>query len=169
MAEEKESSKEKTGIPWKRRVLEGLFIVLSILISFFLEDVRQENEEIEKKNELVADLAIVVEEDQMQISALTKTLKESLRCINVLQDDIDNNHQILSDQQALETILCIEIGHSFFPKDGVYAQLVSTGALELIENTALKNGLLELYTHVSYTHLTLPTNRQEKNSVVAVS
>ena len=78
---------------------------------------------------------------------MTKTLKESLRCINVLQDDIDNNHQILSDQQALETILCIEIGHSFFPKDGVYAQLVSTGALELIENTALKNGLLELFTH----------------------
>ena len=56
-------------------------------------------------------------------------------------------HQILSDQQALETILCIEIGHSFFPKDGVYAQLVSKGALELIENTALKNGLLELFTH----------------------
>ena len=147
MAEEKKFSNEQTGIPWKRRILEGLFIVFSILISFFLEDIRQENEEIEKKNELVADLAIVVEEDQMQISALEKTLRESLRCIDILQDDIDNNHQILSDQKALETILCIEIGHSFFPKDGVYAQLVSTGALELIENTALKNGLLELFTH----------------------
>ena len=99
LAEEKEFSNEQTGISWKRRILEGLFIVLSILISFFLEDIRQENEEIEKKNELVADLAIVVEEDQMQISALEKTLRESLRCIDILQDDIDNNHQILSDQE----------------------------------------------------------------------
>ena len=147
MEKEDVTEPDQTSVPWKRRALEGLFIVLSILISFFLEDIRQENEEIEKKNELVSDLAIVIEEDLAQISALEVTLNNSLKCISRLQDDIDSGHRKLDDQTAIATILCIEIGHSFFPKDGVYAQMVSTGALELIENAELKNGLLELFTH----------------------
>ena len=28
-------------------------------------------------------------------------------------------------------MLCVEVGHSFFPKDGVYEQMVATGALKL--------------------------------------
>ena len=34
---------------WRRRAIELLAIVTSILLSFFLEDLRQEQEEIEKK------------------------------------------------------------------------------------------------------------------------
>ena len=52
---------------WRRRAIELLAIVTSILLSFFLEDLRQEQEEIEKKNDLVQDLAIVVTEDLKQI------------------------------------------------------------------------------------------------------
>ena len=57
-------------VSWRRRALELAAIITSILLSFFLEDLRQENEEIEKKDELVQDLAIVVSEDLRQIEAL---------------------------------------------------------------------------------------------------
>ena len=61
---------------------------------------------------------------------------------------LDANAMIFAHrQQVIDNILCIEVGHSFFPKDGVYAQLVSTGALELIEGAALKSLILEVYTH----------------------
>ena len=43
-----------------RRAIELMAIVISILLSFFLEDLRQENEEKEKKDDLVKDLRLVV-------------------------------------------------------------------------------------------------------------
>ena len=117
-------------------------------MSFFLEDLRQENEEVEKKNELVSDLSIVINEDLKQIQALQETLEESLTCIAQLQDDIASNHTAMTDIEALEAVLCVEVGHSFFPKDGVYEQMVATGALELIEGNELKRQLLEIFTHL---------------------
>ncbi|NCF34385.1 MAG: hypothetical protein GWP50_12570 [Proteobacteria bacterium] len=123
-------------------------IVASILVSFFLEDLRQENEEVKKKNELVSDLSIVISEDLRQIQALQETLEESLDCIAQLQDDIASNHTVMTDMEALEAVLCVEVGHSFFPKDGVYEQMVATGALELIEGNELKRQLLEIFTHL---------------------
>lgn len=135
-------------VSWRRRALELAAIITSILLSFFLEDLRQENEEIEKKDELVQDLAIVVSEDLRQIEALRATLEASLSCIATLQDDIAARHENLGDLNALETLLCVEVGHSFFPQDGVYEQMVATGALELIDNNELKTQLLEVFTHL---------------------
>tara|TARA_A100001015_G_scaffold301421_1_gene388202 strand:+ start:172 stop:846 length:675 start_codon:yes stop_codon:yes gene_type:complete len=123
-------------------------IVASILVSFFLEDLRQINEEVEKKNELVSDLSIVISEDLKQIQALQETLEGSLTCIAQLQDDIASNHTVMTDMEALEAVLCVEVGHSFFPQDGVYEQMVATGALELIEDNELKRQLLEIFTHL---------------------
>tara|TARA_B100000963_G_scaffold350568_1_gene360983 strand:+ start:26 stop:763 length:738 start_codon:yes stop_codon:yes gene_type:complete len=133
---------------WRRRAIELLAIVTSILLSFFLEDLRQEQEEIEKKNDLVQDLAIVVTEDLKQIQALRTTLETSLYCINKLQDDIASDHEDLTDTAALEALMCIEVGHSFFPQDGVYEQMVATGALELIDGNELKTQLLKIFTHL---------------------
>ena len=36
----------------------------------------------------------------------------------------------------------------FFPQDGVYEQMVATGALELIDNNKLKSQLLAVFTHL---------------------
>ena len=133
---------------WPRRAIELIAIVISILLSFFLEDLRQENEEKEKKDDLVKDLRLVVTEDQKQIAALRNTLEQSLLCIARLQDDISSGHKDLTDAAALDSLLCVEVGHSFFPQDGVYAQMVATGALELIESNELKTQLLEIFTHL---------------------
>ena len=117
------------------------------MLSFYLEDLRQDRQEISKKDQLLQDLQAVVTEDIAQIGALEQTLRNSLICIERLQQDIASKDASLLPQQVIDNILCIEVGHSFFPKDGVYAQLVSTGALELIEGAALKSLILEVYTH----------------------
>ena len=145
---EREQNINTASFSWRRRSIELIAIVASILVSFFLEDLRQENEEVEKKNELVSDLSIVISEDLKQIHALQETLEESLSCIAQLQDDIASKHTVMTDMEALEAVLCVEVGHSFFPKDGVYEQMVATGALELIEGNELKRQLLEIFTHL---------------------
>ena len=85
--------------------------------------------------------------DIQQINKLLETLINSEKLITEIQSDIDKNHETLSDIEILNKLLDVEVGFSFFPQDGIFNQLISTGSFELIENVELKNILLEMYNH----------------------
>lgn len=128
-------------------LIEGFVIIFSIFISFYIEDVRKGNEDFETKNELVGDLIVSLEDDLVQIDNLIDILKKSENNILELLNDIDSNHEILSNTEAIKKLLDIEVGISFFPKDGIFEQLISTGTFELIKNNELKRVLLEMFNH----------------------
>ena len=128
-------------------LIEGFVIIFSIFISFYIEDVRKGNEDFETKNELVGDLIVSLEDDLVQIDNLIDILKKSENNILELLNDIDSNHEILSNTEAIKKLLDIEVGISFFPKDGIFEQLISTGTFELIKNNELKRALLEMFNH----------------------
>ena len=107
--------------------LQSFVIILSIFISFFFEDVRKNKEDILTKNELVSDLIISLDEDLIQIDNLLEILQDSEKNILEILNDIDLNHKNLTDLEAIKIILDIEVGISFFPKDGIFEQLISTG------------------------------------------
>lgn len=127
--------------------LQSFVIILSIFISFFFEDVRKNKEDILTKNDLVSDLIISLDEDLIQIDNLLKILQDSEKNILEILNDIDLNHKNLKDLEAIKIILDIEVGISFFPKDGIFEQLISTGTFELIKNNELKKLLLEMFNH----------------------
>ncbi len=129
-------------------LIEGLVIIFSIFISFYLEDVRKGNEDFETKNELVGDLIVSMEDDLVQIDNLIDILRKSENNILELLNDIDSDHQLLSDSESIKKLLEIEVGFSFFPKDGIFEQLISTGTFELIKNNELKRILLEMFNHL---------------------
>ena len=126
---------------------QSFVIILSIFISFFFEDVRKNKEDILTKNDLVSDLIISLDEDLIQIDDLLNILQDSEKKILEILNDIDVNHKNLTDLEAIKTILDIEVGISFFPKDGIFEQLISTGTFELIKNNELKKLLLEMFNH----------------------
>ena len=128
-------------------LIEGFVIIFSIFISFYIEDVRKGNEDFETKNELVGDLIVSLEDDLVQIDNLIDILKKSENNILELLNDIDSNHEILSNTESIKKLLDIEVGISFFPKDGIFEQLISTGTFELIKNNELKRALLEMFNH----------------------
>jgi len=127
--------------------LQSFVIILSIFISFFFEDVRKNKEDVLTKNELVSDLIISLDEDLIQIDNLLKILQDSEKNILEILNDIDLNHKNLTDLEAIKIILDTEVGISFFPKDGIFEQLISTGTFELIKNNELKKLLLEMFNH----------------------
>ena len=144
-----DSQISKTNIIKKnlKYFLQSFVIILSIFISFFFEDIRKNKEDILTKNDLVSDLIISLDEDLIQIDDLLKILQDSEKKILEILNDIDLNHKNLSDLEAIKTILDIEVGISFFPKDGIFEQLISTGTFELIKNNELKKLLLEMFNH----------------------
>jgi len=128
-------------------LIEGIVISLSILLSLFLGNINESYSDTEKKNNYLKDLSITLEEDIDQIRNLISILNNSEDLIIELQNDIDKKNLELTSDEIISILIKIEVGFSFFPQDGVFNQMISTGSFELIENTDLKKNLLEMYNH----------------------
>ena len=135
--------------------IEASVIIVGILLSFYIEEVRTVNKNIEIKNELLGDLNRAIERDLEQINEIQKLLNDSMTRITEIKDDIDNNHQQLNDSDAIQKISTANVSVTFFSEDGVYTELVSSGSYELIKNKELKNKLLEIYNHLKERNLSI--------------
>ena len=72
---------------FKKYSLEFLVIIFGILISFFLEERRQNSIEISKKNDSIKQLLKVIEEDLNQIDRFIVLQNFSLRSIIAFSSD----------------------------------------------------------------------------------
>ena len=129
-------------------ILEATAIIGSVLFSFYIEDLRKKSDNLDLKNALIEDLIDTIEDDLKQLKNIQDILFKSEESILDLLNDIDKYHTQISDIDAIEKILSIEVGFSFFQKDGIFNELISTGSFELIENRELKNNLLEIFNHL---------------------
>ena len=127
--------------------IEFLAVFLGIGLSFYAEGWQTENDNKIKKDQYLHDLTNTLESDITQINNLLEILYQSDRLITEIQSDIDQNHTVYTKPEILNKLLDVEVGTSFFPQDGIFNQLISTGAFELINNVELKNILLEMYNH----------------------
>ena len=127
--------------------IEFLAVFLGIALSLYVEEMQTEKENERKKDQYLSDLTNTLEMDIQQINKLLETLINSEKLITEIQSDIDENHKALSDIEILNKLLDVEVGFSFFPQDGIFNQLISTGSFELIKDVELKNILLEMYNH----------------------
>ena len=141
----KTSSNFKSFI--RNNIIQAVVIILSVLLSFYLEDRRQENITRQEKNYLLTDLSKTLESDIYQIEIILENLDNSDKNLVKLLNDINNNHTLFSDREVVEILLQIQIGTSFFPQDGIFNELIANGSFNLIENEELKSLLLNMYTH----------------------
>ena len=99
----------------RNNILQALVIILSVLLSFYLEQRRQVNITKQEKNYLLTDLTKTLESDIDQIELILNGLAISDKNLLKLLDDINNNHTLLSDREVAEVLLQVQIGTSFFP------------------------------------------------------
>ena len=99
----------------RNNIVQAIVIILSVLLSFYLEQRRQVNITKQEKNYLLTDLTKTLESDIEQIEIILEGLDISDKNLIKLLDDINNNHTILTDRQVAEILLQIQIGTSFFP------------------------------------------------------
>ena len=131
----------------RNNIIQAVVIILSVLLSFYLEQRRQVNITKQEKNYLLTDLTKTLESDISQIEIILEGLGNSDKDLVKLLNDINNNHTLLSDREVAEILLQIQIGTSFFPQDGIFNELIANGSFNLIENEELKALLLNMYTH----------------------
>lgn len=132
-----------------RLLIEFIVIISGVLLSFYIDDFRQlQNQKLEK-DILIGELVITAREDLKQIQNLKKDLIKVQDNIKIFLKDIQDNRKDIADKEIAKNYLFIseKMSVSFFPQDGIFTQLISTGSLELIESNALKNLLLRNFTH----------------------
>ena len=132
---------------YKKYLLEGIVIFFSVFLSFYVGNLNQERSNIDKKQQYVDDLIGTLTKDINQIEDLMSQLYKSEEYINDIQNDIDSNHKLISDKDVINKLIDVEVGFSFFPQDGIFNQMISTGTFELISSRDLKMNLLEMYNH----------------------
>ena len=132
---------------YKKYLLEGLVIFFSVFLSLYVGNLNEKRTNFEKKQQYIIDLIEILNQDIFQVEKLMNQLNKSEKFINSIQNDIDSQHNLLSDSEVIDMLIDIEVGFSFFPKDGIFNQMISTGTFELIKNNDLKMILLEMYNH----------------------
>ena len=132
-----------------RLLVEFIVIISGVLLSFYIDDFRElQNKKLEK-DILIGELVITAKEDLKQIQNLKRDLIKVQGNIQIFLEDTNDNRKDMADKQIAINYLFIseKMSVSFFPQDGIFTQLISTGSLELIESSTLKNLLLRNFTH----------------------
>lgn len=129
---------------------EGTIVMLSILISFYLEDIRVTNEKSNYKNELVVDLQKIIDSEINQLENIKKLQNRCLIAGEELLSDLLNKDQQLSDREIAERLLLLmQRGTvSFFAQNGIYEELKSTGSTELIKSKNFRYALSDTYNNL---------------------
>ncbi|MBF27760.1 MAG: hypothetical protein CMB90_02615 [Flammeovirgaceae bacterium] len=127
--------------------LESFVILFSIVLSFYIEGQRDLAEKNSDKNKLITDLINTIDEDQKQLEYIKSEMNKTVKLINEIQADINSQNSNLSRVDIINKISEIKVSYSFFPQEGIFNQLISTGSFELIENEDLKLLLLKIYNH----------------------
>ena len=129
--------------------LESLVILFSIILSFYIEGQRDLAQKKTYKNKLITDLINTIDEDLDQLNYINSVVMGAVKNFNEILSDIDSKNQLMTKSEILNKMMANNIGISFFPREGIFNQLIATGSFELIENEELKSLLLEIYNHQS--------------------
>ena len=137
------------GANYFRYILEFIIIITGVVLSFYLDDLRQLNEKESYKDTLIEELLVTSQEDLKQIEKITLDLNKVQAFIKELLLDLEDEQKDISDSEIAEKYLFItqKMSVSFFPQNGTFNQLISTGSIELINSKEFRRVLLNNYTH----------------------
>ena len=138
--------------------LEGMVILFSVILSFYVEGQRDLSEKNDNKDKLILDLINSIDEDLEQIKNINVTVSNAVQNINDIQSDINSDDTNSKKSEFISKAITANVGQSFFPQKGIFNQLISTGSFELIDSQELKSILLRLFNHQNERNIAISTS-----------
>ena len=138
--------------------IEGMVILFSVILSFYVEGQRDLAEKNDNKDKLILDLINSIDEDLEQIQNINRTVSSAVQNINDIQSDINSDDFNPKKNELISKAITANVGTSFFPQKGIFNQLISTGSFELIDSQELKSILLRLFNHQNERNIAISTS-----------
>ena len=134
-------------------LLQSLVVLLSVLLSFYIDDIRTNNENSNYKNDLVVDLQSIIDNELEQIKNIKNLQLSCLTAAEELIFDITKSElgTKLNDKQIASKILLLtERGSvSFFNQSSLYDELINTGSTRLIKSDNFRYALSNTYNNLN--------------------
>ncbi len=149
------------NIQWGRTAAEGVAIVVSILLAFWIdtwwEDQKEARFEVVYLHELQEDFEL----NKSTLEVMTARLEGIIRSTLVLQEQSALASPSLPVAELNENFRSITRMATFIPVNRAYANLTGSGDLRLIQSRPLKNALAEYYAAAKITILVQNTHEME--------
>ena len=136
-------------------ILQSIFVLISVLLSFYIDSMRVGRSNAAYKNELVKDIRNIIDNERSQIKNIHDL---QIRCRNAADDiisDITQEVERLTDKEIAEKVLLLtERGSvSFFSQSSLYDELKSTGSTRLIKSDNFRYALSNTYSNLNQRNL----------------
>ena len=140
-------SEGKTGKYLKYAIGEIVLVVIGILIALQINNWNENRKSQILANEIYTNLLNSLEQDYIEVEQTIQLLTESLEVQRQLITDKDKFYKESINQVSLDAKAKAIISGvmSFFPKSGVYEQIISNNNMELIKSKEIKSLLINLY------------------------
>ena len=135
--------------------MQSIFVLLSVLLSFYIDSIRVGRANASYKNELVKDIQHIIENERLQIKNIHDLQIKCRNAADGLIFDITQSSEQLTDKEIAEKILLLtERGSvSFFSQSSLYDELKSTGSTRLIKSDNFRYALSNTYNNLNQRNL----------------
>jgi len=130
---------------WKRTTAEGVAIVVSILLAFWIDTWWEDRKEAGLEVVYLLELQEDFEQNKSRLEDQTAEFEETARSMLVLQEQSALEYPTMSVSELNETFSQLINMSSFFPVNRAYANMTGSGDLSIIRSRPLKNALAEYY------------------------
>lgn len=148
-------------IQWKRTAVEGVAIVVSILLAFWIDAWWEDRRETRIEAVYLLELQEDFEQNRSNLEAEIASFKVVARSMHLLQGQSALESPSMSVSELNENFSQIIVMSTFYPVNRAYTNMTGSGELKLIRNRPLKNALAEYYTAAQVTELVQNTHEME--------
>ncbi len=149
------------NIQWGRIAAEGVAIVASILLAFWIDTWWEDQQEARFEVVYLYELQEDFELNKSTLEIMTARLEGIIRSTLVLQEQSALASPSLPVAELNENFRSITMMTTFIPVNRAYANLTGSGDLKLIQSRPLKNALAEYYAAAKITVLVQNTHEME--------
>lgn len=149
------------NIQWKRTAIEGVAIVVSILLAFWIDTWWEGRMEARLEVMYIIELQEDFEQNESRLEDEIAIFEELARSMYVLQEQSALDSPSMSVSELNENFGQIISMSTFYPINRAYVNMTGSGDLKLIRSRPLKNALAEYYAAAQITVLVQKTHEME--------
>ena len=149
------------NIQWKRTAAEGVAIVLSILLAFWIDTWWEDRKETRLEAVYLLELQEDFEQNKSKLEDEIAGFEVIARSMLVLQEQSALESPSMSVAELNENFGQIINMSTFYPVNRAYTNMTGSGELNLIRGRPLKNALAEYYAAAQVTELVQKTHEME--------
>jgi len=149
------------NIQWKRTIAEGIAIIVSILLAFWIDTWWEDREEARFEVVYLQELKEDFELNKSILERTTARLEGIIQSTLVLQKQSALASPSLSVAELNDNFRLIAQMATFIPVNRAYVNLTGSGDLRLIRSRPLKNALADYYAAAKVTVLVQDTHEME--------